>query len=85
MIIKQEEIIDDEGEAISLSVELSSETTGEKLASVEFHNLNENPEDAYLSRELGDAYGIVDLLRYAYEAGKAGEDFLLSKHQEEYE
>ena len=30
-------------------------------------------EDMYLFRDLADAYSIYDLLRLAYEAGKAGE------------
>ena len=37
--------------------------------------LNECPEDAYLERDLGFAYDIPDLMRMAYEAGKAGEEF----------
>jgi hypothetical protein len=33
------------------------------------------PEDMYLFRDLSDAYSISDLVKMAYEAGKAGEDF----------
>ncbi|KYC67210.1 hypothetical protein [Heyndrickxia coagulans] len=39
--------------------------------------LNECPEDAYLERDLGFAYDIPDLMKRAYEAGKAGEDFTI--------
>lgn len=33
------------------------------------------PEDMYLFRDLSDAYSISDLVKMAYEAGKAGEEF----------
>jgi len=33
------------------------------------------PEDMYLFRDLSDAYSVASLVRLAYEAGKAGEDF----------
>ena len=33
------------------------------------------PEDMYLFRDLGGAYSIFDLVKLAYEAGKAGEEF----------
>lgn len=33
------------------------------------------PEDMYLFRDLSDAYSISDLIKLAYEAGKAGEEF----------
>lgn len=33
------------------------------------------PEDMYLFRDLSDAYSIYDLVKIAYEAGKAGEEF----------
>ena len=32
-------------------------------------------EDMYLFRDLSDAYSISDLVKMAYEAGKAGEEF----------
>lgn len=34
-----------------------------------------SPEDMYLFRDLSDVYNIYSLVRLAYEAGKAGEDF----------
>jgi hypothetical protein len=33
------------------------------------------PEDMYLFRDLSSAYSISDLIKMAYEAGKAGEEF----------
>lgn len=33
------------------------------------------PEDMYLFRDLSDAYSISYLVKMAYEAGKAGEEF----------
>lgn len=39
------------------------------------YNLNECPEDATINRDLGFVYSIPDMLKEAYEAGKAGEDF----------
>lgn len=33
------------------------------------------PEDMYLFRDLNDVYSISDLIKMAYDAGKAGEDF----------
>lgn len=33
------------------------------------------PEDMYLFRDLSDALDVPELMKMAYEAGKAGEDF----------
>lgn len=33
------------------------------------------PEDMYLFRDLSDVYSITDLIKMAYDAGKAGEDY----------
>lgn len=33
------------------------------------------PEDMYLFRDLSDAYSIYNLVKLAYDAGKAGEEF----------
>lgn len=33
------------------------------------------PEDMYLFRDLSDAYSVFSLVKLAYEAGKAGEEF----------
>ena len=35
------------------------------------------PEDATLNRDFNDVYGIADLLKMAYDAGKAGNTFEL--------
>lgn len=44
--------------------------------------LKECPEDAYLESDLGFAYDIQDLMRMAYEAGKAGEPFTIIEADE---
>ena len=33
------------------------------------------PEDMYLFRDLSDVYSITELIKMAYDAGKAGEDY----------
>lgn len=44
---------------------------GEKVFSV----WDGEPEDANLNRDFNDAYSIPGLMRRAFEAGKAGEEF----------
>lgn len=44
--------------------------------------LIECSEDAYLENDLGFAYDIPDLMRMAYEAGKAGEPFTIIEEDE---
>jgi hypothetical protein len=41
------------------------------------------PEDMTLYRNLSDAYNVVDMMRLAYEAGKAGETFETEEETEE--
>ena len=41
--------------------------------------LNECPGDAYLCRDLGFVYDIPNLMKQAYNAGKTGEEFILTK------
>lgn len=43
------------------------------------------PEDMYLFRELGDALTVPELMRMAYEAGKAGEEFEIEERKPEEE
>ena len=47
--------------------------------------LIECPEDFYLESDLGFAYDIPDLMRMAYEAGKAGEEFTVIELDESEE
>lgn len=42
-------------------------------------------EDMYLFRDLSDAYSIANLVTLAYEAGKAGEEFIYEFHEEKEE
>ena len=37
------------------------------------------PEDATLARDFNDCWGIVDLMKKAYDAGIAGEGFVVSR------
>ena len=41
------------------------------------------PEDNYLHRDLGFVYGIVGLMKEAYEAGKNGEEFEVTQEKVE--
>ena len=41
------------------------------------------PEDASLARDLGCAYNIEDMIKEAYEAGKAGEELTFEYLEEE--
>ena len=59
---------------------LQIDVNGRNVVSV--RPLNECPEDAYLERDLGFAYDIPDLMRMAYEAGKAGEPFTVIEEDE---
>ena len=36
------------------------------------------PEDSNLSRDFNDCWKVTDLMRQAYDAGKNGEEFMLS-------
>ena len=38
-------------------------------------DLDHSPEDAVIGRDLVDCHEILDLMKYAYEAGKSGEPF----------
>ncbi len=40
-----------------------------------FDVMDGEPEDSNLSRDFNDCYSIGDMMRAAYEAGKAGETF----------
>ena len=61
----------DHDDASQISIELVRDN-GEKQ-SVGFGE--GEPEDMYLFRDLSDAYSLYDLVKLAYEAGKAGEPF----------
>lgn len=41
--------------------------------------LDGEPEDANLSRDFNDCYSIVNLMKMAFDAGKAGETFEVEK------
>jgi len=49
---------------------------------VSFHNMNECPEDATLTRDLSDVYSIETLIMKAYEAGKRGEEIVIERIEE---
>ena len=63
-----------EGECLTLEVD------GEHVFSVG----NGESEDNILCRDLGFVYSIPGLLKAAYRAGKAGEEFALLRETEEY-
>lgn len=52
---------------------------------VNAYPLNECPEDATLERDLGYVHGIEDLMREAYEAGKAGRPYEYISEEESEE
>lgn len=54
------------------------EVNGEEKISVNDYG---EPEDNSLGRDLNFVYGIVDLMRLAFEAGKAGEEFVVEQQK----
>jgi hypothetical protein len=56
-------------------------TTNGKQVRVRFRD--GEPEDFVMARDLNDAYKIKDLITMAYEAGKRGEEMLLSEINDE--
>ena len=50
---------------------------GEEIAAG--YNMADCPEDANLGRELAFVFGLPDVLRRAYEAGKRGEPFSIER------
>jgi len=68
-------IDDEENWTSSLSIEIN----GEEKFSVH----DGEPEDNSLGRNFSSCYGIPSLLKAAYEAGKAGEDFIVEETNEE--
>lgn len=61
----------------SLSIEIDGETV------FGINELCDCPEDATFGRDLSDCNNIPELLRRAYEAGKAGEFFEIEYIQED--
>ena len=55
---------------------------GEQIASITLNCHPENPEDNTFDRDLSDVFNIRDLIQFAYDAGKAGQD-LTFEHREE--
>jgi hypothetical protein len=60
-------------EACEYRDEVTINIDGKQVFSVQ----DDEPEDSNLSRSFSDCYGIVDLMKRAYEAGKAGESFII--------
>jgi len=48
-----------------------------------FKAMEGEPEDAVLARDFNDVYRIPELMRLAYDAGKAGEPFNVLKHEDD--
>lgn len=72
--MKVEEIIEMYGEGgddSSITVQLTNQEG--KTISVGFGE--GEPEDMFLFRDLSDAYNLVDFAKFAYLAGKNGEDW----------
>ncbi len=46
-----------------------------------FEFLDGEPEDANLGRDFNDCFRITSAMQKAYEAGKAGEEFLLERRE----
>lgn len=54
------------------SYEIKVTEDGKVVYALEFYD--GEPEDNYLCRNFYDVYSIVDLMKYAYEAGKQGKE-----------
>lgn len=67
MKIKEIEITDEEdcGQYACIQIEVNGKNS--------FSIGGGEPEDMNLSRDLNDAYNVVDLMKEAFDAGKAGE------------
>ena len=61
----------------SLDIKIDGETE------FSIYELSDCPEDATFSRDLSDCNGIPEMLRKAYYAGKAGEEFSVQYLTEE--
>ena len=61
----------DHDDASNVSIEVIRDNGEQDIVSIG----EGSPEGMYLFRDLSDAYSIYSLVRLAYEAGKAGEDF----------
>jgi len=55
----------------SLEIEINDKTA--------FSISEGDPEDMTLNRDLHSCYGIISLMKEAYEAGKNGEEFIVEK------
>ena len=62
----------DHGEASNVLVEVIRDNGDKDSVSIG----EGEPEDMYLFRDLSGAYSISDLIKLAYDAGKAGEEFV---------
>jgi hypothetical protein len=76
MKVVQKLIEDKEDYRDQLEIEIDGET--------KFSIGRGEPEDMSLDRDLNDAYRVVDLMKLAYDAGKNGEEFEVSKVQLDY-
>ena len=72
--IKEREA-DDYGEGESFNLEI----VNDKAQSISIDAGHGEPEDNYLFRDLSFVYDIEDMLKMAYEAGVAGEEFEVEK------
>ena len=70
MKIEMFELTDEEIEARDYRAALAIAVNDE----IKFHVHDGEPEDSNLGRDFCDCWGVVDLMKMAYDAGKQGED-----------
>ena len=69
-VYTEDELIERDFQGETIQIEINGE--------IKFSIREGEPEDMTLSRDLSDIYSITSLLKLAYEAGKNGEEFILT-------